>query len=253
MYAEPVLSDDPAACQFYHRMDIPGHGEVGDQWDLRAVVDDYLGRVDFAGKRVLDVGAASGYLTFEMERRGAEVVSFDIGDGAKWNVVPYYDQRERPDEIRAYYTEQNLRLRNAYWFAHRRMKSNARVFYGDIYDLPDELGTFDVVFFGMILGHLRDPFQALHSATRLCTGTTIICNQTSKYDRGDEPYASFIPNLENRAREAWWALSIGCLTNMLGILGFEVARTVSCKPQCLVPGRVQKEHCSAIVAEHVSS
>jgi predicted nicotinamide N-methyase len=38
-------------------------------------VDPYLGNFDFVGKRVLDVGAASGFLTFEMEKRGAEVVA----------------------------------------------------------------------------------------------------------------------------------------------------------------------------------
>ncbi len=38
---------------------------------LATTIDDYLGRFDFRGKRCLDIGTASGYLTFEMERRGA--------------------------------------------------------------------------------------------------------------------------------------------------------------------------------------
>ena len=35
-------------------------------------------------------------------------------------------------------------LRNGYWFAHERLGSKARVHYGNVYDLPDELGHFDI-------------------------------------------------------------------------------------------------------------
>ena len=34
-FAKPMRVDDPAQCQFYHRMGIPGIGEVGGQWDER--------------------------------------------------------------------------------------------------------------------------------------------------------------------------------------------------------------------------
>jgi 2-polyprenyl-3-methyl-5-hydroxy-6-metoxy-1,4-benzoquinol methylase len=76
-YAEPLHVKNVAECYFYHHMDLPGLKEVGKGWDLRKTIDDYLGHFDFRGKRVLDVGTASGFLTFEMEKRGAEVVSFD--------------------------------------------------------------------------------------------------------------------------------------------------------------------------------
>jgi hypothetical protein len=62
-YATPLVVDDLAQCHFYHRMDIPGVGEVGGQWDLRDCVREYLGNYDFNGKRALDVGTASGFLT----------------------------------------------------------------------------------------------------------------------------------------------------------------------------------------------
>lgn len=62
---------------------------MGDHWDLRPAIDEYLRRFDFRGKRALDVRAASGYLTFEMEKRGASVVSFDLSDGGDWDCVPF--------------------------------------------------------------------------------------------------------------------------------------------------------------------
>ena len=58
-------------------------------WDLRRGVDDYLGKVVFAGKRVLEIGPASGFLTFEMEKRGAEVTSVEVTAEHGWDFVPY--------------------------------------------------------------------------------------------------------------------------------------------------------------------
>ena len=72
LYARPRVVTDLEDCLFYHTMDIQGKGTVQGSWDLRAGIDRYLGGVDFAGKRVLDVGTATGCLSFHMERRGAE-------------------------------------------------------------------------------------------------------------------------------------------------------------------------------------
>ena len=82
IFATPLKVEDPADGGFYHTMEIPGHGLVTGQWDLRDGVDDYLGKVAFAGQRVLEIGPASGFLTFEMEKRGAEVVSVEVTAGA---------------------------------------------------------------------------------------------------------------------------------------------------------------------------
>src|SRR6516164_8364027 len=84
VYAQERVVAGIDGCFFYHVMDLPGIGTVGQDWDLRGRVDDYLGNIELAGKRVLDVGTASGFLTFEMERMGAEVVSLDA-DGPKCN------------------------------------------------------------------------------------------------------------------------------------------------------------------------
>ena len=65
IYAQPRTVAGVSECDFYHVMDLPDVGTVGGEWDLRQTVHDYLGRFPFQGKRVLDVGAASGFLTFE--------------------------------------------------------------------------------------------------------------------------------------------------------------------------------------------
>src|SRR5207249_7736437 len=54
-------------------------------WDLRGGVDEYLGKVAFEGQRVLEIGPASGFLTFEMEKRGADVVSVEVTEEHGWD------------------------------------------------------------------------------------------------------------------------------------------------------------------------
>lgn len=54
-------------------MDVPGHGTIQGEWDLRGSVDKYLGHFDFTGKRVLDVGAASGILSFYIEKKARKL------------------------------------------------------------------------------------------------------------------------------------------------------------------------------------
>jgi hypothetical protein len=103
MYVEQQYIADLDGCDFYHAMDLPGVGEVNGRWDLRPTIDTYLGNVSFVGKRVLDVGAASGYLTFEMERRGGDVVSFDMAGVNDWEIVPFANPDYDIDAVRDTY------------------------------------------------------------------------------------------------------------------------------------------------------
>lgn len=247
-YAEPLRVEDPSQCTFYHRMELPGLGVVGGEWDLRDVINDYLGRFDFQGKRVLDVGTASGYLTFEMEKRGAEVVSFDMAEGEQWDLVPQRAVRQDAARAAARLTAGHRKLKNGYWLAHRRLGSKAKVFHGNIHHLPEALGPFDVAMMGMILGHLRDPFHALFNVARLCRSHLIITNQSYHAERAE---ALFMPSVENQETMIWWALSDGCLKQMLSILGFEVQYTCVSHPRCLVKGREGREPCLSIVARRI--
>jgi 2-polyprenyl-3-methyl-5-hydroxy-6-metoxy-1,4-benzoquinol methylase len=247
-YTTPLVVNDLGQCQFYHRMDIPGVGEVGGQWDLRACIREYLGNYDFNGKRALDVGTASGFLTFSMEKFGADVVSFEMTSGDKWDVVPQRHVRQDPERFSARLIEANRRLKNAYWFAHARLQSRAKAYYGDIYNVPEELGQFDVAVFGMIISHLRDAFRAIYSASRLVRDDLIIVNQIPD---GVGAAAYFIPTTENKEAHCWWIFTQECVKQMLAVMGFEVVRIVKSQPRCLVPGREGFETCNAYVARRV--
>ena len=217
-YADPRPVRDIESCYFYHRMELPGVGVVGGAWDLRETIDGYLAGFQFAGKRVLDVGAASGFPSFEMERRGAEVVSFDMSPDGRWDVVPLAGMDV--NAVVQHKRESWVSLTNAYWFAHSALHSRAKVFYGDVYDLPQDLGTFDVAFLGSVLLHLQNPFEALHSAARRTRDVLIV---TEPAYRAAGPQMEFMPTRSGPV-DTWWRLSEGCVAQMMDVLGFDVER-----------------------------
>jgi hypothetical protein len=153
-------------------MDIPGYGHVDGEWDLREGISDYLGHVPLRGKRVLEVGTANGFICFNMEREGAQVVAYDLSEEQDWDAVPY----ERHDAA-AFLSERRnhiRRLNNAFWLCHRAFGSKSKMVYGDVYSVPEDIGLVDVCTFGSILLHLRDPFLAMQKALRLTKETVIV-------------------------------------------------------------------------------
>src|SRR5271154_5004596 len=82
---------------WYHATELPDGTVLPGVWDLRGHESAYLGGVDFAGKRVLELGPATGYLTFFMERMGAQVVSFEAGFDVPVDTLPVKGE-DQPDE-----------------------------------------------------------------------------------------------------------------------------------------------------------
>jgi tRNA (mo5U34)-methyltransferase len=139
MALHPKLAD--RTC--YHLYEVePGLYTPGQQLRVNpALVLDELGLPqDLTGLRALDVGAWDGPLTFELERRGAEVAALDIHD---------------PD----------ITVFNAVKAIKR---SAARYVQASIYDaLPEVLGVFDIVLFVGVYYHLRSPSLALERIRKL--------------------------------------------------------------------------------------
>ena len=177
IFATPRKVEDVADCYFYHTMELPGRGVIeGRDWDLRGRVDEYLGNVDFAGQRVLEIGPASGFLTFEMEKRGADVISVEVTDEHGWDFVPYPDARlEEVFGPRRIVMQQ---LKNSYWFSHAALRSKAKVYYGDAYNLPATLGEFDIAVMGAVLLHCRDPLRIVEQCGKTSEDTHH-CRQVS--------------------------------------------------------------------------
>src|SRR5438094_2136709 len=164
--AGPLKVEDVADCHFYRTMELPGYGVIeGRDWDLRGGVDEYLGKVDFAGQRVLEIGPASGFLTFEMEKRGADVVSVEVTAEHGWDFVPY--PAARLEEVFGPRRIVMQQLKNSYCFSHAPLDSKAKLYYGDVYNLPAALGQFDIGVMGSVLLHCRDPLRIVEQCGKM--------------------------------------------------------------------------------------
>jgi SAM-dependent methyltransferase len=228
IYAQPRTVTDPESCFFYHTIDIPGYGTKIGEWDLRRGVDRYLGKVDLTGKRVLEMGTANGFLCFEMERRGADVVAVDLSEEHSWDLVPFAKyEAEEDDSARKSHVR---RTNNAWWLGHAAFGSRARVVYTPAYSVPEQIGAVDIATFGSILLHLRDPFHALWNASRLTRETVIVTDLLfardvfpfNMLDMFQRPAMRFAPNPKTgRPYETWWRLNPEIIKRFLGVLGFE--------------------------------
>src|SRR5262245_1664122 len=94
MYQQPRHVERVEDCDFYHAIDLPGLGPQKGRWDLRRDPAEYFGNVDVAGKTILDVGTGSGFIGFEMEKRGANLIAFDFDSSLGprlHDMVPFHD------------------------------------------------------------------------------------------------------------------------------------------------------------------
>lgn len=213
-------------------MDIPGYGLVKGEWDLRVGVKSYLGgdSVNFKGKRVLEMGAASGFLTFTMEKMGADVVGYDLSEDFDWDIVPFarLDYKEILNSRRGHLRKIN----NGFWLNHKANNSKAKIVFGTVYNVPEEIGKVDIATFGSILLHLRDPFLALQSALRLTRETVIVTDLPLTEVKGRSIFRrrlnvqgakmDFLPDYTKQVPiDAWWRFTPGMIQLYLGVLGFE--------------------------------
>lgn len=225
LLARPRFVDRLEDCFFYHAMDLPGFGLVRGQWDLRGRFDDYAGRVEVAGKSVLDIGTATGFLSFEAEKRkAARVLSFDLSDAKQQAFLPFKDKlySRDPERWTRQYGAEIEQWKNAYWLCHRLLGSEAEVYYGNIYDLPQELGQFDIAIVGSVLEHLSDQVAALASIARLTKETIVIVSPLLQTEERIARFEALAGNPE--ADFTWWTYSLGVYREVFGMLGFSIAR-----------------------------
>jgi tRNA (mo5U34)-methyltransferase len=171
---------------------------------------------DLTGKRVLDIGCAEGFFSFEAERRGArEVIGID----------------SFPDSIRRFNITKAAR------------QSNASAFLMNVYDLePKRLGTFDVVLFYGVFYHLKHPQYGLERIRSICTGDLLF--QTHMYEEPSlkgTPWARFYPHgmMSGSSKElfdptVFWIFNSACCLAMLDHVGFTDLKIISTDPNPFV-------------------
>lgn len=168
---------------------------------------------DMTGLRVLDIGCAEGFFSFEAERRGAaEVVGID----------------SFPDSIRRFNIVRNAR------------GSKVMAYLCNVYDLAAKtFGTFDLVMYYGVLYHLRHPLLALERILDVCRGTMLLQTACSADVPGLEgqPMAQFHPfgidsgpDAEGRPLRdptVFWLPNRACVRAMVAHAGFQQIETLS--------------------------
>jgi YD repeat-containing protein len=173
------------------------------QWDQNRRVREKL---DYKGKRVLDIGAMDGLWAFEAEQLGAtSVVAADIFQRA-----PLCYER----------------------FQLARYALNSRVQLipnGDVSRLRERLDwlgrdPFDIVQLLGVLYHLRDPMQALLQVRSVLAPSGTLFFETAIY--ADAPPGLWVRLNSDKGvyddATTWWVPSVPALYDMLRLSGFLV-------------------------------
>ncbi len=206
---------------WYHTIELAPGVVTDGLFDHRPYLHRYGLPDDLSGRRVLDAGAQDGFWSFELERRGAEVTALDLDDPAALDWPP----RLRPGGVDRREGGFPLADGSAFAVAHRALGSSVRRVSSSVYDATPGLlgGTFDLVFCGSLLIHLRDPMLALERLAGLCHGALILAEEHSgrlgrlpgrkaAEFRGESPWMT------------WWIPSIPTWMSMVRCAGFEEVR-----------------------------
>lgn len=187
---------------WYHSFALPD-GRVIDGYlslrELRNRVDRLPIPENLKGKRVLDVGAWDGWFSFEMERRGAEVVAIDCVQ-----------------------VDNFLQM-------HRELRSRVDYRLMDVFDLtPESVGRFDIVLFLSVLYHLKHPLSALEKICALTNELAIVSSFiTDDPARPCDELLNQVPRMEFYETDElgghvdnWFGPNLACLMAMCRTAAF---------------------------------
>ncbi len=213
-------------CHFYHCMSFPD-GESIDRihWDLRGRFQQYIGGVSVAGKTVLDVGTASGFLAFAAEQAGARrVTAIDASGSSEFERVPFAGALFNQD--RWLWNRNNWvyleTLQNSFWYAHARFNSKVDAYYGPLADIWTWNRRFDIIILGAIIEHLSDPVQVIGNLAKLAR-EKIIIGFTSVIDSDDAFMRPQHAWDQPEINYVWWEISKGLYRRIFQNLGFEIS------------------------------
>lgn len=199
------LVENLGSLGWYHSLRLPS-GElipgIQTEEQLRWRIEQFPIPQDLRGKRVLDIGAWDGWFSFEMERRGAEVVGVDIVDWGKFRQA-----RELLGSKAEYHIIDDV-----------------------IHLTPDKFGTFDIVLFFGVLYHLKHPLLALERVCALSTDLVCVESFVSDERLDVAPAMEFYEGSELCGQfDNWVGPNIPCLLAFCRTVGFARVKFESVK------------------------
>lgn len=169
---------------------------------------------DLTGWRALDIGCNAGFYSFELARRGADVVGIDM------------DERY---------------LRQARWARGRLALDDVVEFRRQsVYDLARQPERYDLILFMGVLYHLRHPLLALDIVAARARRLVVLQTLTAPGDEAAEPpddlpidgrsallepgwpRMAFVERRLAGDHTNWWAPTHACVEAMLRSCGLEI-------------------------------
>jgi tRNA (mo5U34)-methyltransferase len=209
------LARRAAELGWYHTLALPGGVVTDGFFDTLAALPSSGMPERLDGKRCLDVGTCDGFWAFEMERRGAaEVVGIDLDDP----VLRDWPDLGISEAVRGAGADRSKRT---FALAAEAIGSKVERRLVSIYDVsPELLGTFDFVFIGSLLLHLRDPVGALMAVRSVCEGELLSMDAVSPSLTRAMPTRP-VASLSRRPEPRWWTCNRIGLATMVERAGFE--------------------------------
>lgn len=228
-----IAAEIRALGPWFHNLHLPG----GHQTAPDHALGDFPNRLweviapeleqDLGGISVLDIGCNAGFYSFELARRGAEVVAIDPD--------PHY-------------------LRQARWAADQMgVEDQVHFEEAGVYDLYASGSRYDIVLFMGVLYHLRHPLLALDIVARRVGGLAVIQSlvipqeraldtpadldftETARLAEREWPGMAFIEHRLAGDPTNWWVPDRACLEGMLATSGLRVKRRLTYDIRICVP------------------
>jgi tRNA (mo5U34)-methyltransferase len=183
-----------------------------------ALLEAY-GRIDFRGKRVLDIGCWDGLWSFEAEKRGAATVY----------ATDVVSQRSFPEQP-------------TFELARELLDSRVRYFpHTSVYDVGT-LGVddFDVVVFSGVYYHLKHPLLALAALRRVMAPGGMLIVEGPVIDNVTDSFAVFYyRDLFADDVSNWWVPTRRCLHEWIECSYFDLVQE-TIVPAAASPGLVPR-------------
>jgi tRNA (mo5U34)-methyltransferase len=256
--AEELGHGDLRRYYWYHTIDLAQGLVTPGTYDYRRSVSAFPFPADMSGMKALDVGSATGFFAFELERRGANVTSADLPSVDGFDKFPLEDGRQTIEKL-AFMAREHTGQQNGYSgnegaedayeyhvdgpfkFCHRVLGSKVERRYSTIYNLSkDTLGAddFDFVYVGDVIVHTLHPVEALAALASVCSGTLVLSQEVPE-SLGSQPAIRYVGG-ETLGEEnmRWWLPNVPCIQQILKKLGFKEVEVVGRNRGVTTPGGV---------------
>jgi SAM-dependent methyltransferase len=197
---------------WYHSYYFDNGFEVVGDYNIGMNIKEYGFPDDMAGMKVLDIGTGGGWFAYYFEQCGAEVTTVDVRGYCDFDVrgrckyPPVESEKSKPDRIGpdgkpVYFSP----VSGGFWIMRDLLKSKVKFMNARIYDVCPELfggQSFDLIFIGALLLHLRDPVGALMAARSVCADRLIATTPiVSGDDDNSEPQMTLYTQMD---KISWW-------------------------------------------------